>query len=51
MVPTERSYHKEYSNEISKIKALALTIQKFLARLKFLRGGQNDRRDNEICPL
>ena len=25
------------------IKALALTIQKLLARLKFQRGGQNDR--------
>ena len=28
------------------IKALALTVQKFLARLKFQRGGQNDRQDN-----
>ena len=85
MVPTERSYHKEYSCEyqssstrcskvISKFKvfkkwvklqgqghrvknngpsgkvlsqrntkALALTVQKLLARLKFQRGGQNYR--------
>ena len=38
------------------IKALALTVQKLLARLKFQRGGQNDRitemtdRTKIICP-
>ena len=36
MVPTERSYHREYSCEISK-------LQKLLERLKFQRGGQNYR--------
>ena len=41
LVPTLRSYHKEYSCEIS--KALALTVQKLLARLKFQRGEKNDR--------
>ena len=36
------------------IKTLALTVQKLLARLKFQRGGQNDKmtdRTNTICPL
>ena len=28
---------------MSNIKALTLTVQKFLARLKFQREGQNDR--------
>ena len=29
------------------IKALALTVQKLLARLKFQRGGQNDKLQND----
>ena len=34
------------------IKALALTVQKLLARLKFPRGGQNDREDkNNMAPI
>ena len=39
------------------IKALALTVQKLLARLKFQRGGQNDRitewhtRQKQYAPL
>ena len=34
------------------IKALALTVQKLLAWLKFQRGGQNDRQDkNNIPPI
>ena len=32
------------------IRALALTIQKLLARLKFQRGGQNDREDKNNIP-
>ena len=32
------------------IKALALTVKKLLARLKFQRGGQNDRMTKTICP-
>ena len=32
------------------IKALALTIQKLLASLKFQRGGQNDRPDKNNMP-
>ena len=35
------------------IKALAPTVQKLLARLKFQRGGKNDRmtdRTKTICP-
>ena len=32
------------------IKALALTVQKLLARLKFQRGGQNDRQDKNNMP-
>ena len=75
LIPTERSYHKEYSCETSKIqqvklqgqcygiknfgtngkvlsieklirniKALILTFQKLLVRLKFPTKLQNDRR-------
>ena len=33
-------------NDMWNIKALALIVQKLLARLKFQRGGQNDRQDN-----
>ena len=43
MVTTERSHHRN-------IKALALTVQKLLARLKFQRGGQNDRQDKNNMP-
>ena len=32
------------------IKALALIVQKLLARLKFQRGGQNDREAKTMCP-
>ena len=32
------------------IKALALTVQTLLARLKFQRGGQNDRQDKNNMP-
>ena len=32
------------------IKALALIVQKLLARLKFQRGGQNDRQDKNNMP-
>ena len=41
LVPTERSCHKEHSCqscEIYYIKALAFTVQKLLARLKFQTG-------------
>ena len=43
---------KEFSQEIFmlNIKALVPTVQKLLARLKFQRGGQNDRRTKTICP-
>ena len=41
MVPNESSITDNFSCEISKL--LALTVQKLLARLKFQRGGQNDR--------
>ena len=37
-VPTERCYHREYSCEF--IKALALTIQMLLIRLKYSKVGQ-----------
>ena len=34
------------------IKALALSVQKLLVRLKFQRGGQNDRQDkNNVSPI
>ena len=33
------------------IKALALTVQKFLAKLNFQREGQNDRQDKNKMPL
>ena len=36
------------------LKALTLTVQKLLARLKFQRGGQNNRmtdRINTKCPI
>ena len=49
MVHTERSHHKEYSCEISKL--YAFTVQKLLA--EFQRGGQNYRmtdRTKTICP-
>ena len=54
MVPTERSYHKEYS--CAYIKALAFFLQKLLTRLrlKFRRDWQNDRmtdRTKTIWPL
>ena len=32
------------------IKALALTVQKLLARLKFQRGWHNDRQDKNNMP-
>ena len=32
------------------IEALALTVQKLVARLKFQRGGQNDRQDKNNMP-
>ena len=32
------------------MKSLALTVQKLLARLKFQRGGQNDRQDKYNMP-
>ena len=32
------------------IKALALTVQKLLARLKFQKAGQNDRQDKNNMP-
>ena len=48
MVPTERSYHKDI--HVKYIKALALTAQKLLARLKFQRGGQNDRQKKFAPP-
>ena len=33
------------------IKALALTFQKLLTRIKFQRGGQNDRQDKNNMPF
>ena len=36
--------------KVFKKKALALTVQKSLARLKFNRGGQNDRKDKNNMP-
>ena len=53
MEPTERSYHKDtYVNTVILIiKAVALTVQKLLARLKFQRREENDRQDkNNMLP-
>ena len=46
MVPTEMSYHRENSCEYLS----SSIVQKLLARLKFQRGGQNDRQDKNYMP-